>query len=107
MIAVIFEVIPTVDGKAEYLHVAEEMRQYLEGRKGLISIERFQSLTDDGKVLSLSFWEDQASITQWRNQMAHSIAEQTGIVPCLFKSYRIRVAEVVQDHSETMDVTGD
>lgn len=74
------------------------------GRKGLISIERFQSLTDDGKVLSLSFWEDQASITQWRNQMAHSIAEQTGIVPCLFNSYRIRVAEVVQDYSETVHI---
>ena len=104
MIAVIFEVIPTKEGKEEYLHVAAEMRQYLEGRKGLISIERFQSLTDDGKVLSLSFWEDQASITQWRNQMAHSIAEQTGIVPCLFNSYRIRVAEVVQDYSETIHI---
>ena len=104
MIAVIFEVIPTQEGKEEYLHVAAEMRQYLEGRKGLISIERFQSLTDDGKVLSLSFWEDQASITQWRNQMAHSIAEQTGIVPCLFNSYRIRVAEVVQDYSETVHI---
>ena len=55
-------------------------------------------------MLSLSFWEDQASITQWRNQMAHSIAEQTGIVPCLFNSYRIRVAEVVQDYSETVHV---
>ena len=58
MIAVIFEVIPTEEGKAEYLNVANEMRKYLEGRKGLVSIERFQSLTDDGKVLSLSFWED-------------------------------------------------
>ncbi|MCK7630739.1 hypothetical protein MZ018_02535 [Shewanella sp. JNE10-2] len=52
----------------------------------------------------MSFWEDQASITQWRNQMAHSIAEQTGIVPCLFNSYRIRVAEVVQDYSETVHI---
>ncbi|QSX41217.1 antibiotic biosynthesis monooxygenase family protein [Shewanella cyperi] len=104
MIAVIFEVIPTPEGKAEYLHVAEEMRKHLEGRKGLISIERFQSLTDEGKVLSLSFWEDLASITQWRNQMAHSIAAESGIVPCLFESYRIRVAEVLQDHSETVAV---
>jgi heme-degrading monooxygenase HmoA len=103
MIAVIFEVVPTKEGKEEYLHVANEMRQYLEGRKGLVSIERFQSMTDDGKVLSLSFWEDSASITQWRNQMAHSIARETGIMPCLFSSYRIRVAEVVQDYSQTVE----
>lgn len=105
MIAVIFEVIPTEDGKAEYLNVANEMRKYLEGRKGLVSIERFQSLTDDGKVLSLSFWEDVASITQWRNQMAHSIAEETGIMPCLFKSYHIRIAEVIQDYSEVVNTS--
>ncbi|MBB1270614.1 antibiotic biosynthesis monooxygenase [Shewanella sp. SR44-3] len=102
MIAVIFEVVPTVEGKSEYLHVAQEMRKYLEGRQGLISIERFQSLTDDGKVLSLSFWEDIDSITQWRNQMAHSIAEESGIIPLMFKSYRIRTAEVFQDHSEVL-----
>lgn len=103
MIAVIFEVVPTEDGKGEYLHVAQEMRKYLEGRKGLLSIERFQSLTDEGKVLSLSFWEDLASITQWRNQMAHSIAKETGIMPCLFKSYRIRIADVIQDYSEEVE----
>jgi heme-degrading monooxygenase HmoA len=103
MIAVIFEVVPTENGKVEYLNVANEMRQYLEGRKGLISIERFQSLTDDGKVLSLSFWEDIESITQWRNQMAHSIAAETGIMPCLFNSYRIRIADVIQDYSEVVN----
>ncbi len=105
MIAVIFEVKPTKDGKQEYLNVAEEMRQFLEGREGLISIERFESLVDDGKVLSLSFWEDIESITQWRNQMAHSIAEESGIVPNLFNSYRIRLAQVIQDYEEVIHET--
>lgn len=102
MIAVIFEVKPTKDGKQEYLNVAEEMRQFLEGREGLISIERFESLVDDEKVLSLSFWENIESITQWRNQMAHNIAEESGIVPNLFNSYRIRLAEVIQDYEEVI-----
>lgn len=100
MLAVIFEVIPTTEGKAEYLQIAAELRTFLEGRDGFISIERFQSLVDESKVLSLSFWRDEEAIAQWRNLFEHRTAQQKG-KGALFQSYRIRVAEVVRDYTES------
>ncbi|GGI92698.1 antibiotic biosynthesis monooxygenase family protein [Shewanella gelidii] len=100
MIAVIFEVVPTEIGKVEYMNVANQMSEALKDRKGLISIERFQGLTDEGKVLSLSFWEDVESVTQWQNHVAHNLVVVTGVESNLFESYRIRLAEVFQDHTK-------
>lgn len=98
MIAVIFEVTPTAEGKDEYLKIAAELRQFLENREGFISIERFQSLTEEGKVLSLSFWHDEAAVEKWRNVLEHRAAQRKG-KESLFQSYRIRVAEVVRDYT--------
>lgn len=98
MYSVIFEVEPTAEGKAEYLEIAARLREILVQQPGFISIERFQSLVDDGKILSLSFWEDEAAIKGWRNQIEHRMAQQEGRER-LFKSYRIRVAEVVRDYT--------
>lgn len=98
MYAVIFEVTPTVEGKEEYMKIAASLRGFLEGRDGFISIERFQSLVDDGKILSLSFWRDEAAIETWRNLVEHRLAQKQG-KDTLFKSYRIRVANVVRDYS--------
>ena len=100
MLAVIFEVIPTEKGKREYLEIASKLRSFLEGIDGFISIERFQSLTEEGKILSLSFWRDENSIAQWRNFFEHRIAQRKG-KDSLFRSYRIRVAEVVRDYTGT------
>ncbi len=100
MFAVIFEVTPTSEGKEEYLEIASKLRGFLENRDGFISIERFQSIADEGKVLSLSFWRDQESIEAWRNLMEHRFAQKQG-KEALFHSYRIRVAEVVRDYTET------
>lgn len=98
MLAVIFEVTPTKEGKAEYLEIAAELRKSLEGRDGFLSIERFQSLSDENKILSLSFWRDEESISAWRNLMEHRQAQQKG-KNLLFSSYRIRVAEVCRDYT--------
>lgn len=98
MFAVIFEVEPTAEGKDEYLKIAAELRKFLENRDGFISIERFQSLAEAGKVLSLSFWQDEAAIEKWRNVLEHRSAQRKG-KEALFRSYRIRVAEVVRDYS--------
>lgn len=100
MFAVIFEVVPTVEGKNEYLEIAAELRTFLENLDGFISIERFQSLVDENKILSLSFWRDEEAITNWRNLMEHRNAQSSG-KKRLFESYRIRVAEVVRDYTET------
>ena len=100
MYAVIFEVTPTNPGKSEYLQIAGELRSFLEDRDGFISIERFQSLTDEDKILSLSFWRDERAIEQWRNLLEHRTAQKKG-KDRLFRSYRIRVAQVVRDYTGT------
>ncbi len=100
MLAVIFEVYPTAKGKREYLEIAAELRGFLENRDGFISIERFQSLTDEGKILSLSFWRDEDAIKDWRNLLQHRSAQNKGKYS-LFSRYRIRVAKVVRDYSGT------
>ena len=99
MFAVIFEVKPTKEGKKEYLEIAAYLRKFLENQEGLISIERFQSLTEEDKILSLSFWQDEEAITKWRNVLEHRSAQKKGKSQ-LFQSYRIRVAEVVRDYSK-------
>ena len=98
MIAVIFEVVPTREGKEEYLAIAAELRQHLQQVKGFISIERFQSLTNPDKLLSLSFWEDEDSLTAWRNLEEHRLAQVKGREQ-LFDSYRIRVGSILRDYS--------
>ena len=99
MLAVIFEVVPTKEGKSEYLQIAAELRKSLENRDGFISIERFQSLTEEGKILSLSFWRDEKAIEEWRNLLEHRMAQKKGR-ESLFRSYRIRVAKVIRDYTE-------
>lgn len=100
MFAVIFEVKPKIEGKEEYLKIASKLRKYLEKQDGFISIERFQSLTDNRKVLSLSFWRDEIAIEKWRNNLDHRVGQKKGKLS-LFTSYRIRVAEVLRDYSES------
>ena len=98
MVAVIFEVIPHEEGRAEYLSIAASLREHLHSMPGFISIERFQSLADPDKILSLSFWENEAAVTQWRNQEEHRIAQSLGRGQ-LFRDYRIRVGSILRDYS--------
>jgi len=100
MVAVIFEVKPKIEGKEEYMIIAAGLRSFLENRDGFISIERFQSLSEEGKILSLSFWQDEAAIEKWRNLLEHRAAQKKGR-ESLFHSYRIRVAQVVRDYTES------
>lgn len=97
MIAVIFEVEPAVGRKDEYLDIAAEIRPMLEQVDGFISVERFQSLTDPLKFLSLSFFEDEAAIAQWRTLNAHRDAQAKGRGG-VFTDYRLRIASVVRDY---------
>lgn len=97
MIAVIFEVIPNEGNKAEYLEIASQLRPELDKIDGFISIERFQSLNDPEKVLSLSFWKDEESIQQWRSLEMHRWAQSKGR-DGIFKDYHLRIAEVKRDY---------
>lgn len=97
MIAVIFEVTPAEGCKQAYLDIAASLRPLLEQVDGFISIERFQSLADPGKILSLSFFRDEEAVLQWRQLEAHRAAQQAGRAR-LFADYRLRIASVVRDY---------
>jgi hypothetical protein len=57
---------------------------------GLIAFDR---LSQPGKLLSLSFWRDEAAVQQWRTLEVHRQAQAAGRSH-LFADYRLRVAEV-------------
>ncbi|WP_018146182.1 antibiotic biosynthesis monooxygenase [Thioalkalivibrio sp. AKL6] len=97
MIAVIFEVEPHAERKQDYLDTAASLREHLKDVDGFLSIERFESLSQPGKVLSLSFWRDEAAVREWRNLEEHRQVQAAGRGG-IFADYRLRVAEVVRDY---------
>jgi heme-degrading monooxygenase HmoA len=97
MIAVIFEVWPDSDHRSDYFDLAAALKPRLEQIDGFISVERFESLTDKGKVLSLSFWRDEDAVARWRNVAEHRAAQAKGRGG-IFADYRLRIASVVRDY---------
>ena len=97
MIAVIFEAWPAPGEKQHYLDLAAALKSDLEKIDGFISIERFQSMIDPDKLLSLSFFRDEAAVKHWRNRPGHR-ATQTKGRSGVFSDYRLRIAEVGRDY---------
>ncbi len=97
MIAVIFEVQPAEGKRDAYLGIAAELRPLLDGIDGFISVERFQSLTDPRRVLSLSFWRDEEAVAAWRNMPEHRAAQKAGRNG-IFAGYRLRIGHIVRDY---------
>ena len=97
MIAVIFEVMPREGRREAYLDIAAKLRPLLETVDGFISVERFESLTQPGKILSLSFFRDEAAVTQWRQIEEHRRAQNAGRTR-IFDDYRLRIASVMRDY---------
>lgn len=97
MIAVIFEVWPQDGRTADYLDHAAQLRPLLDGIDGFISIERFESLSERGKLLSLSFWRDEDAVARWRQMDAHRAAQSAGR-QSIFRDYRLRIASVIRDY---------
>jgi heme-degrading monooxygenase HmoA len=97
MIAVIFEVQPAEGRRDEYLALAADLRPLLEQVDGFLSIERFQSLSDPGRMLSLSFWRDEQAVAAWRNLEPHRAAQAQGRAG-IFRDYRLRIAGVLRDY---------
>jgi heme-degrading monooxygenase HmoA len=100
MIAVIFEVWPHPQTRDAYLGLAAALRPLLDEIDGFISIERFESLAEPGKLLSLSFWRDEAAVAAWRGLEAHRSAQARGRA-AVFADYRLRIAEVARDYGLT------
>ncbi|HYM01806.1 MAG TPA: antibiotic biosynthesis monooxygenase [Stellaceae bacterium] len=97
MYAVIFEVQPKSGRQRDYLDIAAALRADLETIDGFISVERFQSLSSEGKLLSLSFWRDAEAVRRWREHARHQRAQHRGRSE-IFADYRITVAEVVRQY---------
>ena len=97
MIAVIFEVMPHPDRKSDYLDMAALMRPLVDEIDGFISVERFQSLTNPEKLLSLSFFRDEEAIADWRRLTKHRAAQSAGRTG-MFTDYHLRIAHVVRDY---------
>src|SRR5258706_14738051 len=97
MIAVIFEVWPKPEHRQEYLDLAAELKPILETIDGFISVERFESLTEKGKILSLSFFRDEAAVAAWRNVAQHRKSQGKGRAT-IFENYRLRIAGVIRDY---------
>ena len=97
MIAVIFEVWPKPERKQEYLDLAAALRPMLAKSDGFVSIERFESLSEPGKILSLSFWRDEQSVEQWHRVNEHRAAQTRGRAE-IFQDYRLRVVDIMRDY---------
>ena len=100
MIAVIFEVWPKPEHRQEYFDLAAALRPVLGQIDGFISVERFESLTEPGKILSLSFFRDENALAQWRQLDLHRAAQAKGRAH-IFQDYRLRIAGVVRDYGKT------
>ena len=108
MIAVIFELEPKPGRKQDYFDLAAGLRPLLEAIDGFISVERFESLQQPGKFLSLSFFRDESAVAAWRNTEGHRLAQAQGRAS-IFADYRLRIAAVVRDYglSERAQAPGD
>lgn len=100
MQVIVFEVWPQEGRREDYMAMAAELRGLLAEIPGFVSVERFESLTEPGKLLSLSFWEDEDAIRAWRETRAHRVAQALGR-STMFADYRLRVAAVTRDYGMT------
>ncbi|WP_407189283.1 antibiotic biosynthesis monooxygenase family protein [Bradyrhizobium centrosematis] len=97
MIAVIFEVWPKPEHRQDYFDLAADLKPILQTIDGFISVERFESLTEKGKILSVSFWRDEAAVAAWRNTVEHRRTQAKGRAQ-IFADYHLRIASVVRDY---------
>lgn len=97
MIAVIFEVWPKPEHRQNYFDIAAELKPILQEIDGFISVERFESLSERGKILSVSFWRDEAAVEAWRNTVEHRRSQAKGR-STIFSDYRLRIASVIRDY---------
>lgn len=100
MIAVIFELEPKAEQRRTYFSIAEDLKPLVENMDGFLSIERFQSVLNPDKFLSLSFWRDEEAVAAWRNTVEHREAQKFGRAK-IFQNYRLRVASVIRDYGMT------
>ena len=98
MVIVVFELKMNPGVESRYFDLAGLLREEVESHPGFLGIERFESLSEAGKFVSISAWEDECAVTAWRQNMKHRLAQDEGRAE-IFADYRLRVAEVIRDYS--------
>lgn len=99
-ILVSFEVKPAKAGMQKYLDLAAMLKPMLAGFEGFIRAERFSSLNEDGKLLSMNVWTDETAVERWRNVMQHRMSQKEGREK-LFESYKITVCSEIRSYTDT------
>ena len=97
-VIVVFEFTPAEEGRNRYFDLVEKLKPLLAGLDGFIGGERFQSLSDKGKLVSINVWESEKAAIKWRNHTAHRLAQLEGKEK-LLRSYKITVAEIIREYS--------
>lgn len=97
-VIVLFEVTVKEGKMDDYLRIAASLKESLGKAKGFIRSERFSSLATDGKLLSMSVWENAESVTEWRNLAAHRTAQKHGRVND-FLDYKITVVTPIRTYT--------
>lgn len=98
-VIVLFEVIPTQEGMKRYLDLAAMLKPFLKGFEGFICAERFTSLNEEGKLLSMNIWESEEAVERWRNVVEHRMSQKEGREK-LFESYKITVCSVLREYTD-------
>src|SRR5689334_19931349 len=96
MFAVIFEVQPKPERFDDYLALAKTLKPKLEAIDGFIDNERFRSLRDPRRLVSLSTWRDEKAVIRWRTQGEHHGVQEKGRFE-VFEDYHLRVGEIFGD----------
>ncbi len=97
MFAVIFEVQPKPGREQDYLDIAADLKPEVERIDGFISVERFASIATKGRLVSISYWRDEAAVKRWREHTRHHLAQLSGRDQ-IFADYRITVAAVERQY---------
>ncbi|MBA3408225.1 MAG: antibiotic biosynthesis monooxygenase [Solirubrobacterales bacterium] len=96
MFAVLFEVQPKASEWDRYLELAGTLRPELVRIPGFLHNERYRSERTEGRLLSLSLWEDEKALVRWRTHGLHHEVQGKGRFE-VFEDYHLRVGEVVTD----------
>ena len=87
--AVIFST-TTTDDTAGYAETAARMVELATGMPGFLGID---SAREHGVGVTVSYWESEAAISNWKADAEHELARETGRARW-YESYELRVARV-------------
>ena len=101
---ILFEAEPIPGREEEYLALAGTLNAMLPQQPGFISIDRARSIMNEGKILSISFWESEEAIDAWAAHPQHREAQAKG-KQGIFRTIRITRLEVRSIRDVPLDLS--